>query len=141
MKLDATFLIFVPLIATVGGLGGWWIKKSKTWIAKLMITLLSLLALIIGGLLLNMHITVYDLRILKKHGNQIIEELEKYKSQHKQYPEAIKTAGITPPYSRFGAWKYYNVSPDKFALSIGDYGWHMFELSWDQEKDMWYLDQ
>lgn len=76
---------------------------------------------------------------LEAKGNTLIAAIEDYHSAHASYPTSLASAGITRPMTRWGRWRYRTPSSSTYSLSVGNYQWHGFTLSYTPEHG-WYRD-
>ncbi|QEL14247.1 hypothetical protein [Limnoglobus roseus] len=76
---------------------------------------------------------------LKSQGERMIAAVERYRTQHGEYPATLEDAGITPPSHGYGPWQYGH-NDNSFWLIVGDYGKDWFVLSYVSGDRGWYLD-
>ena len=71
-----------------------------------------------------------DIEALKLEGNGLLQQIEAYAAKHNgQYPQTLETAGIKPPKTRWGAWRY-SFTEGQVFVAIGEYGRGGFVLYW-----------
>ena len=79
---------------------------------------------------------------LKAEGDKVIRAINEYNLKYGHFPESLDELGLPHLTRRYGSWSYENSSdPDGFVLEIGDYEFYRFVLWWDNENDMWQLDE
>lgn len=83
-------------------------------------------------------ITPYpDFQKLQAQGDVLVMALDKFAEEHGTYPPALKNAGVAA-YSetQWGAWAY-SPNGSYFQLSLGDYDWDGFVLTWNRNGGWW----
>jgi hypothetical protein len=89
-----------------------------------------------------------DMPTLERQGDSLRATLERYRQQHAAYPATLAEAGLgeaawTTP---FGPWRYARAGEGEavaaecrgtYALSVGDYDRHHFELCWAWGRQEW----
>ncbi len=79
---------------------------------------------------------------LKAEGDKVVRAINEYNLKYGHFPESLDGLGLPHLTRRYGSWSYENSSdPDGFVLEIGDYEFYRFVLWWDNENDMWQLDE
>jgi hypothetical protein len=76
---------------------------------------------------------------LRRDGDVMVADVEQYRQANGRYPETLAEAGVTPPWSRFGPWRYESDGAS-FRLAIGEYGRDGFVLSFISGGRGWYTD-
>jgi hypothetical protein len=89
-----------------------------------------------------------DMPVLEQQGNRLRAALEQHRRQRASYPATLAEAGVSDSASAtpFGPWRYARagegagVAPEcrgPYALSVGDYDRHHFELCWAWGRGAW----
>ena len=65
---------------------------------------------------------------LEASGNDIVRDIENFRSAHGEYPPSLEAAGGRPAKTQWGDWTYMLNPTEGFFLSVGDYGRDCFEL-------------
>ena len=65
---------------------------------------------------------------LEAQGNAIVHAIDSYHAAHGEYPPSFEAAGVQPPKTHWGDWRYMLNPTEGFFLSVGDYGRDCFEL-------------
>lgn len=79
-----------------------------------------------------------DVPQLKAMGNQLIQQIENYKSLNGSYPSSLKEAHIESPRTRYGSWRYFlSEQQDSFVLVLGNFYENTFTLQWKSDRKVW----
>jgi hypothetical protein len=76
---------------------------------------------------------------LRADGDRMVAAVEQFRHVNGRWPETLAEAGVTPPDTRFGPWRY-QVKGEEFYLSVGDYGEDLFVLYYSSRTGEWYSD-
>lgn len=80
-----------------------------------------------------------DFPKLQAKGDLLVAALDRYHTKYGAYPPTLKDAGVAASSkTRWGDW-YYTPNGNSFELTLGDYDWDGFVLSWN--KTEWALNQ
>jgi hypothetical protein len=72
---------------------------------------------------------------LRRLGNGMVVQIERYRSIHGRYPESLKAAGLSQPTYHYFGFEYELFKREEgkfFELSIGDYILNGFVLYWNR---------
>ena len=72
-------------------------------------------------------------------GNDIVAKLEAHKAKYGEYPQTLQEAGVADVQTEYGPWEY-TPGDTGFRLAVGDYGKHLFSISWQPDRGTWYTD-
>jgi hypothetical protein len=86
--------------------------------------------------------------VLERQGDTIRAALERHRQRHGSYPPSLADAGLGAEArtTSFGEWRYARagegqaVAPEcrgPYALTVGDYDRHHFELCWGWSRQSW----
>lgn len=70
----------------------------------------------------------------------MIMAVEHFHRENGRYPKSLEETGITPPWSRYGPWRYESEDGRYFTLSVGEYGRDGFVYHYFSESGGWYAD-
>jgi hypothetical protein len=77
---------------------------------------------------------------LQSQGQTLVDAVERYRSDHGEYPPTLEAAGVSPLRTQYGRWKYGRTADGGFALKVGDYGRDEFEMRWSYREKRWFVD-
>jgi hypothetical protein len=79
---------------------------------------------------------------MRLQGDRLLVVMQEHVRKH-GVPKSLEEAGVTPPVSELGEWRYMSGSwwdPDYWAIMIGDYNRDGFVYYWSSQTERWHVD-